>query len=267
MDVTLLVRGAWGATRILALALVFGTVVWGLGSDAPPAGASHTKIVLSKSATSPIAETSLILPKNGSPVDFYVWAVNVHNSTGASAFDIRFEFDPALLDITFLEWYDSWISNNGYRSPACIGGIGPNAVLGLSDGQAYAHCSTFNIPPPYGATGTGLVAHVRIKPGNQLMFSGIDMTESFLVDTPPNPDDEMPIPAAVPYVYMTISKCADFDLNGEIDLFNDIFGVANRFGMEVGNPQWEAKYDLDDSGNIDLFNDIFNSAYQFGGSC
>lgn len=270
MGVRRFVPGAWGATRTLrtlTIALLIAAVAWTLAEDARPADASHTKIILSRSNTSPTPEGSLIVSKNGTPVDLYIWAVNVHNATGASAFDVRFDFDPALGDIIFLEWYETWLGSTN-RSPVCIAAIGPNVVVGLEDGQAYVECNTFSIPPPYGATGTGLIGHIQFKPGPAIMSAGMDMLESFLVDTPPNPADWQKIlPLAAPYVYVIVGKCADFDLNGTIDLFNDIFGVAFRYGLSVGDPGWDPKYDIDDNGNIDLFNDIFITAFQFGGSC
>ena len=267
------VRGVWGTTRVLILAVSIAVVAWALADDARPVDASHTKIILSRSSTSPNALTSLLLPKNGTPQDFYVWAVNVHNSTGASAFDVRFQFNPAMGSITFLEWYgppqyaagSTWLGSTG-RSPSCLGAIGPNA--GLELGQAYTQCNTFLTPPPYGATGTGLLAHIRLQPGSQLMSgSQLDMRASFLVDTPPNPADQQPIAATAPLIYVTISKCADFDLNGTIDLLNDIFAIALRFGQSQGQAGWNSIYDMDDNGTIDLLNDIFNAAFQFGGSC
>ena len=84
---------------------------------------------------------------------------------------------------------------------------------------------------------------------------------------------------------------AGWERNGTIDLFNDIFGVAMRFGA-AGDPfanplvppaddtSYHPAFDrtpLDPdgdpwhmgrgSGTIDLFEDIFGVAYQFGHSC
>lgn len=264
---------------MMALAVA---ITWGLASDTHPTEAVTSKIVVTRSATSPnTAETSIVMPKNGSEIDLYVWAVNINNATGASAFDVRIKFDPALGDVTFLEWYGPgwpsnypcqpantntcWIGSSG-RSPSCLGAVGPTAII--PDGEAYASCSSFLPPPPYGATGTGKLAHFRFKPGPSIMNGVLDLTDSFLVDTPPNIVDYREItPIEKPYVYVTLSKCPDFDQNGDIDLFNDIFGVAFRFGQITGDPGWDSKYDLDDNGNIDLFFDIFNTALQFGGHC
>jgi hypothetical protein len=259
------------------LATALAVAAWALADDARPIEANHTKIIVSKSPTNPTEETLLVAPRNGDPIDLYVWAVNVHNSTGASAFDVRFSHDPALGDITFLEWYGSgfyscspantntcWIGSSG-RSPSCLGAIGPTAIL--DDGEAYASCSSFQPPPPYGAVGTGKLAHIQFTPSQSVMSGAIDMSASFLVDTPFDIEDYQTIPATTPYLYVTLTKCADFDLNGDIDLFNDILGVAMRFGQNVGDPGWESKYVLDDSGNIDLFFDIINTALQFGGHC
>lgn len=263
--VTQFVQGVWRPTKILAIALLIAVVAWAVAEDARPTDANHTRIIISRSATSPIAETSVVVAINGTPVDLYVWAVDVHNTTGASAFDVRFDFNPALGDIIAMEWYDTWLGSSG-RFPACIGAIGPFGG-GLADGQAYAACNTLLPPPPYGATGTGMLAHIKFKPGPAIVSGGIDMLDSLLVDTPPNPANSQRIPAASPYLYVNVGKCADFDLNGTIDLFNDIFGVALHFGLSVGQPGWDPVYDLDSNGNIDLFTDIFNTAYQFGGSC
>ena len=246
------------------MALLLAVAAWALADDARPADANHTKIIFSRSNVSPIQDASMILPMNGSLQDYYVWAVNVHNSTGVSAFDVRFSFDPDLLDVLLLEPVTAWLGSTD-RSPACVWAVGPEGEL--ADGEAYVSCSTFSIPPPYGPGGTGVIAHLRMRGGPQIMSGGIDMLDSFLIDTPADPLDQQEIPAAAPYVYITVGKCPDFDLNGTIDLFNDIFGVAFHFGQFAGDPGWDPIYDLDDNGNIDLFTDIFNTAFQFGGSC
>lgn len=264
---TQIVRGPWAAIRVLVLATMLAVVAWSLAGDARPVSANHTKILLSRSPTSATAETTLLLPRNGTPQEFYIWVSNVHNATGASAFDVRLTFNYDKVRVSLLEWYTQWISSTG-RSPVCLGAIGPNATAAVAAGQAYASCNTVQPPPPYGALGTGKLVKIRLAPQSQLGTSVLSLANSFLVDTPPNPADQRKIaPVAIQNVTIIISKCADFDLNGTIDLFNDIFGVAGRFGMHTGQPGWDSKYDLDDNGSIDLFNDIFNAAYQFGGHC
>jgi hypothetical protein len=246
---------------------MLAVVAWTLAGDARPVDANHSKILLSRSATSATAEAALLLPRNGTPQEFYIWVSNVHNSTGASAYDVRLNFNYDLVHVSFLEWYDQWISSTG-RSPICLGSIGPNTVVGLEAGEAYASCNTVQSPPPYGPNGTGKLVKIRLAPQSLLGTTVLSLADSFLVDTPPNPADQQKIlPMAIQNVTIIVSKCADFDLNGTIDLFNDIFGVAGRFGMQAGHPSWDSKYDLDDNGGIDLFNDIFNSAFQFGGTC
>jgi hypothetical protein len=246
---------------------MLAVVAWSLAGDARPVSANHTKILLSRSSTSATAQTTLILPRNGTPQRFYIWVSNVHNATGASSFDVRFNFNYNKVHISLLEWYEQWIASTN-RSPVCLGAIGPNEVAGLAEGQAYATCNTLQVPPPYGALGTGKLVKIEIAPQSQLGTSQMTFANSFLIDTPPDPANQQKIlPLALQSVNIIISKCADFDLNGVIDLFNDIFGVAGRFGMNTSHPNWDPKYDLDDSGNIDLFNDIFNAAYQYGGHC
>ncbi|MDP3704226.1 MAG: hypothetical protein Q8R78_07555 [Candidatus Omnitrophota bacterium] len=69
----------------------------------------------------------------------------------------------------------------------------------------------------------------------------------------------------------------DITDNGTVDLFQDIFGVASRFGAQQGvdlcDPDpvtdtdcYDPKADLDANGLIDLFNDIFGVALAFGTS-
>jgi len=72
-----------------------------------------------------------------------------------------------------------------------------------------------------------------------------------------------------------------YDVNGdrEIDLFNDIFGVAFLFGLNAGDTGYIVAFDrgapvgpnvwnlTPPDGTIDLFNDIFGVAFQFGHSC
>jgi hypothetical protein len=69
--------------------------------------------------------------------------------------------------------------------------------------------------------------------------------------------------------------------NGTIDLFNDIFGVAGKFGSSpAGGAPYDKYFDRGafipgsngwniqgPDGTIDLFNDIFGVAFQFGHTC
>lgn len=72
----------------------------------------------------------------------------------------------------------------------------------------------------------------------------------------------------------------DPDGNGVIDLFEDIFGVAGKFGLTSSDPGYSRNYDraagvpgsnvwniTPPNGVIDLFDDIFGVAFMFGHDC
>jgi hypothetical protein len=62
--------------------------------------------------------------------------------------------------------------------------------------------------------------------------------------------------------------CPDFSGDGTVDLFNDIFGVAFKFGSVPGDGTYHPLYDFGGAdGVIDLFNDIFAVAFRFGDTC
>jgi uncharacterized repeat protein (TIGR01451 family) len=65
----------------------------------------------------------------------------------------------------------------------------------------------------------------------------------------------------------TVHECYDVDGDGLVTLFFDIFAVAERFGANVGDFNYDIIYDFDGSGDISLFNDIFGAANHFGQTC
>jgi uncharacterized repeat protein (TIGR01451 family) len=64
-----------------------------------------------------------------------------------------------------------------------------------------------------------------------------------------------------------ITDCYDVTGDKKVSLFGDIFAVAERFGAQVGDPNYDIIYDFDGSGDIGLFNDIFGVANAFGQVC
>jgi hypothetical protein len=62
-------------------------------------------------------------------------------------------------------------------------------------------------------------------------------------------------------------SCPDIDGSGNVDLFIDVFGVAERFGYEYPDPNYSLLFDIAGGGSIDLFNDIFGVAERFGDNC
>jgi len=63
-------------------------------------------------------------------------------------------------------------------------------------------------------------------------------------------------------------SCPTVSGGGQVDLFNDIFGVAFKFGTTPGDGSYSLIYDVGlGDGEIDLFNDIFGVALRYGEVC
>jgi len=94
----------------------------------------------------------------------------------------------------------------------------------------------------------------------------VDTTvKNSVVATVPDPDED---PAGNTASETTlITACFDVDGDKKVSLFQDIFLVAERFGAEVGDPNYDIIYDFDGSGDISLFNDILTAAEHFGQLC
>ena len=65
-----------------------------------------------------------------------------------------------------------------------------------------------------------------------------------------------------PFEVYFASKPADFNGDGEVDIF-DVVKVATAYGTEIGDPGYDALYDLDHDGDIDIF-DVVKVATAYG---
>lgn len=246
--------GAFGAAAFLGAVFAVGVF---MGQDSVRAGAADTEILPSVSGTSPTYTPSVVLVKGGvysgdSPClagntdptkkCLYVWAKNVNNTTGASAFEVKGSYNSSLVRMWTIASYSSWLGSTG-RSVTCQ----PPEIIedtGTGAGFAGAYCNTFQTVPlgPMCGNGhcNGLLAILAFQSRGTAMGSTIlNFSESDLVDTPPDPNNALPIPATKRSVNVIVAKCADFTGNGgQPDgaiRVNDILYVVQRYFTPGGD--------------------------------
>lgn len=233
-----------GGIRRLAkvglLASVVAIAALAPSQDGRPASASHTEILFSSSNTSPIAESSIVLPLDATePTEIYVWAKGVDDPTGAAAFELDFEFDSSMVSMTSLSGEMGWLGSTG-RSGGCPSEIGPrDANPHLEPGEAFVNCFTFMPPPPYGPGCSsnpprcdGLLATVAVQAAPEAVTGTIvlDFVEgTVIVGTPPDPGDiwDSVIPTTLHPVSLLLAPCADFDGDGTIRISDVLYVILN----------------------------------------
>jgi hypothetical protein len=204
------VRAALVFARI-ALVVVAAAVVAvvAVQRDSAPVNASHTEILVSSSRTSLVPISSKVMIQ-GDPTrtELFVWTKNVDNSTGASAFDVNFTYPTNIIEGHSALAHTDWLESTN-RSIACAQSY-VDQNLPDGPGEGHASCNSLLPPPPYGATGSGLIATIIVSAGPQEGSAPLDLSNSFLVDTPSNPDNQAEIPLVVRSIQMISSPCADF---------------------------------------------------------
>lgn len=149
-----------------------------------PAIADHAQILFSASGTALVPTTEFTALANGAPFTVYIWARNVHESTGVSAFEVDVAYDPDLLTVTDISQDTAWLTSTGRTAlcpPDLIGPL-PNSELW----HANKSCVTLLPPPPFGPQGSGLIATLTIQPGPTPGVAQLDlrgMEETFLLNT------------------------------------------------------------------------------------
>ncbi|MDZ4278871.1 MAG: hypothetical protein U1B78_07010 [Dehalococcoidia bacterium] len=262
--------------RFWILAIVAFAIVVALEQGDPPVQAQTpgAKLVISESNTLPVPVNSIFLVEDsGQAKTFYVWVVDVvgPSGRGAGSFQVGFDYVSWLLTTeNLLQAAPNWLESTG-RSMACAPAV-IDPQLKSGNGYAYVGCNTFGPPPPNGPQGAGLVASFIVSPGSTFANTTLRFDDrSLLTDTGKvngtTVTEPQEIPLTAPTVPLTVGPCADFNGDNLVDLFNDIFGIALRFGMSSSDPNWDPVYDLNQDGVIDLFIDIFGTAAQFGLTC
>ncbi len=244
---------------LLVGALVFATV--GIAQDSNPAeSAGTTQILLSYSDVSPVRASSIVVSPDGIDRDIYVWAVSVKEPGGASGFRVDIAFDDSLA--TAVTWvpYTTWLAGSG-RSPSC-----PSPTIEAN--HVFVDCVTIDHVPPFGVQGTGLLAKLTLDPGS-IMGPGtaLDLTGSYLINTPADPDDIGQIPGvSVLSSTLLFMGCADTNGDGIVDLLNDILGIIQHYAPS-GAPPYDPAFDINDDGAIDLLLDILGAITQYQVPC
>lgn len=217
-----------GVAKFSLIASAAVIVALALARDGRPAAADGAgEIVISESDTDPTPISSLVLMAGGEPLDLYVWVKDLVYSGGASAFQVKFSYSGDLVNVTYIYPDIVWLGSTG-RSVACLGSGIDNEL-----GVAYVACNTLQIPPPYGAQGTGLLAQITVAPMEEVALTALDFTEdTWLVDTPPNPDDIQQIPVKSPSLTVQLANCADFD-GGGVRVSDILYIVERYFGSDL----------------------------------
>ena len=267
---------------ILAAAVV---ATLSLGQQPNAESASDTQIIFSYSSVAPIPAPAIIVNPGGSARDVYIWATDVKSTTGVSAFNIAIQFEDNDFLVThgFSGDIDGigdkvWLESTN-RQGACIPDLEPVA------GRIVGECITLTPFPPAGPTGSGLIGHILLWPGeetaaaSQLAFvepevcppSCVGILGTFLIDTTVLPEDSVRIPLTLVDSTVVFLGCADNSPppsgDGIVDLPNDILGVILRFQMTTAHENWADSYDINSDGLIDLPNDILGTILQFQLAC
>jgi hypothetical protein len=272
-------RGAANLSKLFVLLAVGAVLTVVLGNDGREAGASHTEILASKSSTSPNWASSYVLVVGGdgygsSPCEdgesdpttgcLYVWAKNVDNSTGASAFHVEGLYDSSLVNMLTFAHSTVWLGSTG-RSVACASpSIQQDPLTGY--GEADVNCNTLLPPPPLGpkcpSQCSGLLTYVAFESRDEIGTTVLNMAPgSLMLDTPADPDDATQIPALVRSTTIVVAGCANFLPLGNPDqyvLVGDVLYVVNSYYTPIG--------DLDGDGNT-LVNDILIAVAQYYTAC
>lgn len=102
-----------------------------------------------------------------------------------------------------------------------------------------------------------------------IMVAVLAVLAFLAISTTPGQHGTEPALATNPVGAKPLLGCPDIDGTGDVDLFEDIFGVANVFGLGPGDAGYHVLYDVAPPVNqaIDLFEDIFGVAGRFGEVC
>jgi len=248
-------RVLWGTLGIsVVLSALFGMSILS-GKDSVRAGAADTEILPSLSSTSPTYVPSLILLKGGqyagntpcNPGDtdattacLHIWAKNVNNSTGASAFEVGVGYPTNGLIVSYVEPKTAWLGST-QRSVAC-----PSPTY--SPGLILVSCNTLTAPPPYGPSCSnghcsGELATIAVESQSTVGIYTINLSQgTHLVDTVTTQPPPA-IPATVRSVNVVVAPCADFTGDGTVRV-GDILYVVSKYATS------DPAADLNGSGSV-----------------
>lgn len=265
--------------RVVVLVIAVVVAAIGVAQDSTSTRAGPTtQIFLSYSEFVPQYAPSIILNPGGTARDVYVWVVDVTDPSGVSGYNLELYFDGAGFVMSSFVGDTTWLNSTG-RAGACAPPAIIEPPLPAPGEHAFLNCVTIGQAPPFGATGSGILATITLRPGGVLGsptildFSASENGGTFLLNTPGNPDDCFPIqpscfvPATVLNSTVLFMNCADNSGDGTVDLANDILGVILRYQMTESDPAWDPAFDVNVDGTIDLSNDILGTILQYQLDC
>jgi len=262
----MLTRLTWGSAKFWLGAVIVVVAALAVTRDSTPTNAVNPEILPSLSGSSPAYSASALLVKGGhfsfnapcigdtdpTTLCLRIWAKGVNNSTGASAFQAHYTYPADQLTVSTVSASTTWLGSTG-RSVTC-----PAGSSTLGDGTL--RCLTMLAPPPFGATGDGLLASIAIESTDVTGVASFTLApDTQLLDTPPNPDDITTIPATIRSINIVVAPCADFDGNGRVTVADVIYVVQH---FHTSDPP----ADLDGSGSVTAA-DIILSVKEFAMLC
>ena len=264
----MLIRLTWGSARVWLCAVAVFAAGLAVAHDRTPTSAVNPEVLPSISASAPAYAASALLVKGGhlSALNFpcipgdsdpttlclRVWAKGVNNSTGVSAFQVHYQYPDSMLTVSAAGAQTTWLSSTG-RSAACPG-------LSFTPGNGTISCNTLLAPPPFGPTGDGILATLAIESRDVIGPATFTLaSDTYLVDTPPNPDNQAKIPATIRSISIYVAPCADFNADGRVTIADILYVVGKYHTSDV-------RADLDASGLV-LVNDILIAVGEFSTVC
>ena len=165
-------------------------------------------------------------------------------------FDAELHYDPAVVHI------EDFVLG---PFPGSTGNI-CSTLLDIDNVAGVTSIGVFCLGEYPGPDGSGSVGIVTLSPQTEDGETVLDLRELQATDM-----------EAVPYEtvcdqdgYVIVTPCywADFDCDGDVDIV-DIMQVAARWNCDLGDPCYDALYDVDDDGDIDIV-DIMMVAAEWG---
>ena len=215
---------------------------------------------------------SIIAYRNGNDVTAQIKVTDVVDTDGLAGFGFKISYDSNLVSIvdsngdgkadTGTVIAGSFLTSTGKQSACGDGFLDKDTTTPNKIWLTYS-CVTLGLTPS-APTGSGNLATVKFRPGPNLGYTVLTLAETELVD---NTQTASLIPHISSNISFIITKCANFDGVGVVNLFSDILGEINRWNMTSSNPAWDPKYDLDNNDRIDLFNDILGTIAQWNMEC
>jgi hypothetical protein len=261
----------WRSAKVwLAAAMVIAALL-AVGRDQTPTHAVNPEILPSLSGLSPTwMSGSILLVKGGhlalnlpclpgdtdpTTICVHVWAKGVNNSTGASAFQVHYTYPDTMLTVSAADSSATWLSSTG-RSAACPAGS-------FTPGSGTYYCTTLSAPPPFGATGNGILGTIAIESRGVIGPAVVNFStgdQTYLADTPPDPTNAARIPATVRSLNLYIAPCGDLSGNdGKVTIADILYVVQHYHSSDPGA-------DLNGSGTV-LVDDILIAVGEFGALC